>query len=107
MTIQTNGKEVTGINPRAVGYEIRLGISSVENRRTKARRYLIEGRLEVRRIDEHGTVAICRGNGATYELGWSPDRGWHCDCIARVEDCCHVLALKLVTNQHAGTNGHA
>lgn len=89
-------RDEAGLVPRSVGYDIRIGMRGTENRQTKARRYLVEGRLDIRRVTDHQIIAVCRGNGARYGLGWSQSKGWHCDCIARMEDCCHVLALKLV-----------
>lgn len=94
---QSRVRKETGLVPRSVGYDIRLGMSGTENRQTKARRYLVEGRLDIRRVTDHQIIAVCRGNGAHYGVGWSQTNGWHCDCLARMEDCCHVLALKLVT----------
>jgi hypothetical protein len=62
----------------------------------KARRYLTEGRLVVRELDEHGgeVLADCRGDGAVYGLG-RDGRGWWCSCRARGR-CAHLLALGLV-----------
>jgi hypothetical protein len=59
----------------------------------KAARYLIEGRLIVRHLDEHAGVvqANCRGNGAVYVLGHD-ETGWFCSCPARVR-CAHLEAL--------------
>jgi hypothetical protein len=68
-----------------------------ESAQTKARRYLAEGRLRIRHLDEHGgTVqADCRGGGAIYSLGRDAG-GWFCSCPA-VRECAHLVALKLVT----------
>jgi hypothetical protein len=63
----------------------------------KARRYLIEGRLRVERVEPDVIWASCRGDGAIYSLGWTTREGWHCDCPARGYGCCHVTALRLVT----------
>ena len=67
-----------------------------ESAAVKARRYLAEGRLVVRELDERaGTVrASCRGDGAVYGLGRDA-RGWSCSCPA-VGRCAHLLALGLV-----------
>ena len=68
------------------------------NSEEKARRYVSEGRLIVRELDEYaGTViADCRGDGAMYLLG-RDGHGWFCDCRARSTRCAHLLALRLVT----------
>jgi hypothetical protein len=62
----------------------------------KAGRYRLEGRLVLRRLDEHAGVvdADCRGNGAVYALGHD-ESGWFCNCAAR-GDCAHLEALRRV-----------
>ena len=62
----------------------------------KGARYLVEGRLIVRNVDEHADIveAYCRGNGAVHSLGHS-GAGWFCSCPAR-GDCAHLAALRLV-----------
>lgn len=63
----------------------------------KGRRYVGEGRLIVRNVDEDaGTAeADCRGGGAVYACG-RDDRGlWFCECPAR-GICAHLEALRLV-----------
>lgn len=62
----------------------------------KALRYLGEGRLIVRQLDEHAgeAQADCRGRGAVYALG-RDERGWFCTCPARGV-CAHLEALRLV-----------
>ncbi len=64
-----------------------------ENAREKALRYLVEGRLTIRHLDEDGGVleADARGDGAIHSLGYN-DRRWFCSCKARGR-CCHLLAL--------------
>lgn len=63
---------------------------------TKARRYLIEARLTIRKVGQALIAASCRGDsGEVYELGYSPSTGWSCTCAARGR-CCHVQALMLV-----------
>ena len=62
----------------------------------KAHRYLREGRLEVRHVDPERIAGVCRGEGATYQLGHDA-RGWWCTCPARGQRCCHLIALRLVT----------
>jgi hypothetical protein len=66
-----------------------------ENAAAKARRYLSEGRLIVERVDRHGVVATCRGDGALHRCRWEPSTGWWCSCPARGR-CSHLLALGAV-----------
>ena len=69
---------------------------SRENAEAKARRYLGERRLTVENVDENFVRATCRGSGAVYDVGWTPEYGWSCSCEARGR-CCHLLALQAVT----------
>ena len=71
-------------------------MSPRENAAAKGRRYLAEGRLVVRAVDERaGTArAVCRGDGAVYALG-RDGGGWFCSCPARSR-CAHLVALGLV-----------
>lgn len=66
-----------------------------ENAAEKARRLLVEGRLQVRSVEPCRAVALCRGDsGAVYSVtldGWE----WECTCPARGR-CAHLLALALV-----------
>ena len=66
----------------------------------KGRRLLMEGRLNVTRVDPHKEVIVasCRGDsGETYKLGWDPiEAEWRCTCAAR-RKCSHLVALQLVT----------
>jgi hypothetical protein len=79
--------------PRARG----AGAGVRENFEDKARRYLTEGRVRIRILNEESGVATAevRGNGAVYAVDHD-DKGWACDCPARTE-CAHVAALKCVT----------
>ena len=67
-----------------------------ENALLKARRYLTEGRVVIRSLDEHAGLvsADVRGDGAIWTCGRDA-KGWHCQCPARGR-CCHLLALGLV-----------
>lgn len=85
-----------GVKLHDIGYELRLARIGRENVDTKGRRYLLEGRLTIHRVDEHGIRAICRGTETTWELGYSSGRWW-CECPARGR-CSHLVALQLVTN---------
>ena len=69
----------------------------------KARRYLAEGRLTVRRVAGPHIDALCRGDGTVHRLGHTPARGWHCTCPARTR-CSHLLALGLVIDLAAYPN---
>lgn len=67
-----------------------------ENAEAKGRRYLIDGRLVVERVDMDAIVASCRGAGQVWRLGWTATRGWCCTCPAR-GTCSHLHALQAVT----------
>ena len=70
-------------------------VVSRENSATKARRYLIEGRLIVERVSERGVLAKVRSDGGRiYEVMYYGG-SWECDCPAR-GDCAHIRATKLV-----------
>jgi hypothetical protein len=68
-----------------------------EDAQTKARRYLAEGRVRIRLLNEQSADADAevRGSGAVYAVEHD-DKGWSCDCAARTE-CAHIAALKCVT----------
>ncbi len=67
-----------------------------ENVEAKARRYLVEGRLVIRHVDELAGVvqADVRGSAAVYSVGRDAS-GWFCNCPARSR-CAHLAALALV-----------
>ena len=65
----------------------------------KARRLLIEGRLNIVRRDGDNIWAECRGDsGEVYAVGYDSENlhDWVCSCPAR-SICSHVKALMLVT----------
>lgn len=63
-----------------------------ENKRMKAIRLLVTGRLRVLRVDAGFISAECRGDsGEVYTLGWH-EQHWMCSCPART-DCSHLNAL--------------
>ena len=66
----------------------------------KAARYLAEARLTVLSVHEDYVAATCRGDGEVYKLGHHVRRGWWCECPAR-GDCCHLIALRMVTIRRA------
>jgi hypothetical protein len=67
-----------------------------EDVQTKARRYLAEGRVRIRLLNEESGVADAevRGSGALYSVEHD-DEGWSCDCAAHTE-CAHIAALKYI-----------
>jgi len=73
-----------------------LAYGSRENAQAKARRYLLEGRVD----DPIGWPAGCPGScqrpGPCYSVGYEPGGGWTCTCPARTPRCCHVVAVQLV-----------
>jgi uncharacterized Zn finger protein len=83
---------------------------SRETREEKAHRYLLEGKVKV--IDH----SLQRGTAEFEVYGSSEDPYvvrfggvglWHCDCPAKVEDCAHMLACKLISPlTHATWPGH-
>ena len=66
-----------------------------ENAQQKARRYLGEGRLIIRRVDGPHVLAHCRGDGVLHRVEVHDDHGT-CTCDARGR-CSHLLAVGLVT----------
>lgn len=88
-----------------------LVIRGTENIEQKGKRYVIEGRLRVEKIDEASglIVATCRGSGATYSLGYDPTRKqWRCTCSIehggkRTRRCSHLAALQLVVDEPKAT----
>lgn len=92
----------TGIDPLAIGFELRLSRLNRENVETKARRYLCEGRITLRRVGPSEVLALVRGNGAFYNTGYDERSGWWCECAAR-GNCAHLTALQLVTVHPGGT----
>jgi uncharacterized Zn finger protein len=74
---------------------------SRENAELKARRYLVEGRLEVQRVDRGAVVARCLGDeGDSYHVRWDSERkSWRCSCPAYGPRCAHVLALGRVVRK--------
>jgi hypothetical protein len=64
-----------------------------ENVRSKAARYLLEGRLTIVHVDGDLVSARCAGQGSHYELGHDHGRGWFCSCPS-VRSCSHLTALQ-------------
>ena len=84
----------TGIDPQTVGLEVRIGISGRENARTKAARYLLEGRCIIRFVDGERVLARVRGR-EVYDVEHVAGSGWSCNCLARGR-CAHILAVSHV-----------
>jgi uncharacterized Zn finger protein len=61
----------------------------------KGRRYLVEGRLRIKAVDDRHIVAVCRGDSAEVYTLAGDHRSWSCSCPA-VRDCSHLVALRLV-----------
>jgi uncharacterized Zn finger protein len=74
-----------------------------ENAESKARRYLVEGRLEVQQVGGGGVLAGCLGDGGdVYFVRWDGQRrAWRCNCPAFGPRCAHVLALGRVVRKPA------
>jgi uncharacterized Zn finger protein len=72
-----------------------------EDAATKARRYLIEGRVTITLVHGREVAAVVRGDTAmTYRVRHR-DGAWADDCPARTASCSHIRAVQLVT-QPAG-----
>lgn len=85
-----------GLDPLAVGTEIRLGRLGRENARTKARRLLVEGRVLIRYVGPQGIRAFVRGDSASMREVTYSGGLWDCPCEAR-GTCSHILAVQTVT----------
>jgi uncharacterized Zn finger protein len=71
-------------------------VAGRESAAVKGRRYLVEGRLTVERVERDLVVGSCRGDsGEKYTVGFD-GRDWHCSCPAHTR-CSHLVALMLVT----------
>jgi uncharacterized Zn finger protein len=66
-----------------------------ENARAKAGRLLVEGRIEVVRLDEHGCLALVRGDSGEIRTVRFERGAWTCDCPA-LGYCSHAMACALV-----------
>jgi uncharacterized Zn finger protein len=86
---------MNGIDPIAAGTEVRLGRLNRENAETKGRRYVLEGRLQIRYCGPEGVRAYCRGTGHLWTVTYEPGEGWRCSCPARSR-CAHLVATTLV-----------
>lgn len=72
-----------------------------ETAEARGRRYLVEARLTITRLEGDDVRATCRGSGAVHHLGHHVAcGGWWCSCPARTT-CSHLVALQLVAIQRA------
>lgn len=70
-----------------------------ENYRTKARRFLIEGRVVLHEVTRQGSVsATVRGESDFYKVTCTPQGYWSCPCYAKGR-CSHVEAVSLVVQR--------
>jgi uncharacterized Zn finger protein len=65
-----------------------------EDAASKARRYLLEGRLVVELVRADEVAAVVRGDGAQHRVTFFRNR-WRCTCPSRGR-CSHQLAVGLV-----------
>ncbi|MEX0756121.1 MAG: hypothetical protein WD556_13580 [Actinomycetota bacterium] len=69
----------------------------------RGRRLLVEGRLNVLKVDREAIRATCKGeSGTVHQLSWTSAADWFCSCPARSR-CAHLVALMLVTIEPGGT----
>lgn len=66
----------------------------------KARAYLTEGKVKAQHVGEFTALFHVTGSqpGDPYFVKFSKVGGWKCDCPARVDECAHVKACRLVTD---------
>jgi uncharacterized Zn finger protein len=69
-----------------------------ENRATKARRLLTEGRVVVDRVDGRNVRAFVRGDSGEFYEVTHERASWVCDCIHPGGSCSHIEALRLVVS---------
>jgi hypothetical protein len=66
-----------------------------ENARLKAARLLVSGRIEIVRLDEHGCLALVRGDSGEIRTVRFGRGAWTCDCPA-LGYCSHAIATASV-----------
>jgi hypothetical protein len=72
------GRQVSdrkGVDPLAVGVELRLARLGREDALTKAMRYLLSGRVIVRFVGPQGVRAHVRGSGELWRVQYERGRG--------------------------------
>ncbi|MGI8775305.1 MAG: hypothetical protein ACR2KQ_09910 [Actinomycetota bacterium] len=75
------------------GLLLRVG-NGRENAASKGLRYLIQGRVQIRRAGSDHVEATVRGNGRAWTVEYR-DGWWRCDCPARSK-CAHRHAVEQV-----------
>ena len=85
----------SGLDPLAVATEVRLGRMGRENAKTKALRYLTEGRVQIRAATNRAVRAEVRGSGHLYQVSFDSRQGWACSCPAKGL-CSHLIATQTV-----------
>jgi uncharacterized Zn finger protein len=68
---------------------------SRENRATKARRLLCEGRVVVDRVQGRFVRAYVRGDSGSFYTVTHDAGHWYCECVNH-SACSHIEALRLV-----------
>lgn len=66
---------------------------SGERAPSKARRYLIEGRVQLVEVTASTVRAHVRGDGVRHWVTWSIERGWRCSCPSQQTHCSHRIAV--------------
>lgn len=69
-----------------------------ESVEAKAARYLLEGRVTVYQANANVIRARVQGNGDQYVVVVTRG-GYACNCLARSDRCCHVIAVQRITNR--------
>ena len=90
-----NKSDSTGLNPSTIAGDLRLHFLSRESAKTKAKRYLIEGRVMILEVSRHRVVAKVRGSGHVWDCGFM-NQVWFCSCPNR-STCSHLIAVQSVT----------
>lgn len=67
------------------------------SRAHKAEQYLTEGRIRVIEHSQQHTLIYATGSDTEpYYVKRNSAGAWTCDCPARVTDCAHVLAARMI-----------
>lgn len=69
-------------------------VGARENAASKAARYLISGRVQIRSVTPTEVIADVRGGGFLWRVEYS-DGWWRCTCPARSK-CSHLVAVEQV-----------
>jgi hypothetical protein len=71
-------------------------IPSRESAANKARRLLVEGRVQVVGVEQRGANAIVRGDSGHVHGVAFDGNAWSCSCPSQTASCNHIRALQLV-----------